>query len=55
MNKLEIQEVEKLESIQIANYIIDIAQTEICQDKDYCNKLCEIFRTKKSNQHITKD
>jgi hypothetical protein len=41
--KKTIDELKKMSRNQMAHYIIDITQTEICKDKNYCNLLISIF------------
>jgi len=45
-NKYSRNELEAMTSKQIAKYIEDITQTEICRDKNYCKMVCSIYRSK---------
>lgn len=48
--KKDIETVKQMTSSQIALYIDEITQTDICKDKKYCNELIKIFLSKQINQ-----
>lgn len=41
--KLPISQIKTMSAEQIAYYLMEITQTEICRDEKYCKALCEIF------------
>ena len=41
-----LNELNEMTSIELANHIEAITQTDICQDKKYCDLLTKIFISK---------
>ena len=46
MIRIELGQINEMSSTEIGQYIIDITQTPICEDKDYCNELIKIWINK---------
>ena len=46
MIRIELGQINEMSSTEIGQYIIDITQTPICEDKDYCNELIKIWLNK---------
>jgi NADH/NAD ratio-sensing transcriptional regulator Rex len=46
VTKIKLSEIESMTSKELANYIEQITQTEICKDLNYCNQLIKIFLKK---------
>jgi hypothetical protein len=44
-NQIQV-ELEKLSRIELAQYISEITQTEICKDKKFCDILLKVFLKK---------
>ena len=47
--KIPLIDIRNMSASEIAKYIEEITQTEICKDKKYCDELCNIFRNKPLN------
>jgi len=43
MNKKTKQEILSMSKQELSVYLIEITQTDICKDKDYCNFLTKTF------------
>ena len=43
MNKKTKQEILSMSKQQLSAYLIEITQTDICKDKEYCNFLTKTF------------
>jgi len=43
MNKKTKQEILSMSKQQLSTYLIEITQTDICKDKEYCNFLTQTF------------
>ena len=41
------QEILSMSKKELSAYLIDITQTDICKDKEYCNFLAQIFLNNK--------
>ena len=46
MIRIELGQINEMSSTEIWQYIIDITQTPICEDKIYCNELIKIWLNK---------
>jgi len=46
MIRIELGQINEMSSTEIGQYIIDITQTPICEDKIYCNELIKIWLNK---------
>ena len=46
MIRIELGQIKQMSSTEIGQYIIDITQTPICEDKNYCNELIKIWLNK---------
>ena len=46
MIRIELGQINKMSSTEIGLYIIQITQTPICEDKNYCNELIKIWLNK---------
>jgi len=46
MIRIELGQIKEMSSTEIGQYIIDITQTPICEDKNYCNELIKIWLNK---------
>jgi hypothetical protein len=46
MIRIELGQIKEMSSTEIGQYIIDITQTPICEDKIYCNELIKIWLNK---------
>ena len=46
--KLTRCELEKMTNNQIANYLSEITQTNLCKDEKYCKMILEVFINKKN-------
>lgn len=46
ITKKNIDEIKKMSSSKISEYITDITQTPICADKKYCDEVIKIFMSK---------
>jgi len=46
MIRIELGQINEMSSTEIGQYIIDITQTPICEDKNYCNELIKIWLNK---------
>ena len=46
MIRIELGQINEMSSTEIGQYIIDITQTPICKDKNYCNELIKIWLNK---------
>jgi len=46
VTKLPISQIESMTLKQLAQYLEQITQTEICKDSNYCNQLLKIFLKK---------
>ena len=46
MIRIELGQIKEMTSTEIGQYIIDITQTSICEDKIYCNELIKIWLNK---------
>jgi hypothetical protein len=46
MIRIELGQIKEMNSTEIGLYIIDITQTPICEDKNYCNELIKIWLNK---------
>ena len=43
LNKKNKQEILSMSKKELSAYLIDITQTDICKDKEYCNFLTQVF------------
>ena len=46
MIRIELGQIKQMSSTEIGLYIIQITQTPICEDKNYCNELIKIWLNK---------
>jgi len=46
ITKKPTAEIDKMSRSEIANYITEITQTEICKDVNYCNYILKAFLKK---------
>ena len=46
MIRIELGQIKEMSSTELGQYIIDITQTPICEDKNYCNELIKIWINK---------
>jgi hypothetical protein len=46
MIRIELGQINEMSSTEIGLYIIQITQTPICEDKNYCNELIKIWLNK---------
>lgn len=43
MNKKTKEEILNMSKQELSTYLIEITQTDICKDKEYCNFLTQTF------------
>lgn len=43
MNKKTKEEILNMSKQELSTYLIEITQTDICKDKEYCNFLTQVF------------
>ena len=43
VQKIPIEELNKMSSSELSKHIEDITQTEICKDEEYCKKVVSLF------------
>jgi hypothetical protein len=41
-------QIEQMTSNEIANYLSEITQTDLCKDEKYCKMILEVFINKKN-------
>ena len=48
------QEILSMSKKELSAYLIEITQTDICKDKEYCNFLTQVFIKRKQYENRTK-